>query len=433
MHRRRNGGQAILVVIAAMSLFLIGALGLAIDGAQMYAHRQMAQTAADAAAQAAMMSISGGTNSTSAYPFGTGASPASFTCSVTDGRTPCVYARDNGFGGTTADTVTVSFPATVPGVTLPSVSAPAVSVTVVRTLKTGLIRFLGPATSSITAKGTAALVSTVSPSCVFALDSSAQNAFQATNGTTVIVNGCSITVNSTNSVAATINGSSTVTATAIDVVGGIVVNGGGVANPTPTTGTTPVADPFASVPAPAVGACNYTNYNPGFGTWTLNPGVYCGGITISNSSTAIFNAGTYIIKGGGINFTGGSSVTGSGVMFYLTGTNTSYASVTIANGVNVTLSAKPSGTYMGILFFQDRSITSSSNASFAGGASMRLSGSLYFPTTALNYSNGSGSVTYNTGLVAKQIVFTGGANANLTYDPTGQNTGLFTTTVALVQ
>jgi uncharacterized membrane protein len=40
-----------------MSILLIGALGLAIDGGQMYAHRQMAQAAADAAAQAGIMSI----------------------------------------------------------------------------------------------------------------------------------------------------------------------------------------------------------------------------------------------------------------------------------------------------------------------------------------------------------------------------------------
>jgi len=45
-------GQAVLLVILGLSLFLIGALGLTIDGGQMYAHRQMAQTAADSAAEA---------------------------------------------------------------------------------------------------------------------------------------------------------------------------------------------------------------------------------------------------------------------------------------------------------------------------------------------------------------------------------------------
>ena len=129
----RQDGQAVIIVVVAMSLLLIGALGLAIDGGQMYAHRQMAQAAADAAAQAGIMSIFDGTNATSAHPFGTGTPPiASSACTTTDLRTPCVYARDNGFGGTTSDTVTLSYPATVSGVTLSSVSVPALAVTVQR-------------------------------------------------------------------------------------------------------------------------------------------------------------------------------------------------------------------------------------------------------------------------------------------------------------
>ena len=86
---KRSGledGQSILLVVVAMSVFLIGALGLAIDGAQMYAHRQMAQAAADAAAQAGMMSIFRGTNATATFPFGTGNPPiASSACTTTDG------------------------------------------------------------------------------------------------------------------------------------------------------------------------------------------------------------------------------------------------------------------------------------------------------------------------------------------------------------
>jgi len=89
----REDGQAIILVVVAMSFFLIGALGLAIDGSQMYAQRQMAQAAADAAAQAGIMSIYDGTNVSSAYAFGTGGIPiASSICAVADGRTPCVYA-----------------------------------------------------------------------------------------------------------------------------------------------------------------------------------------------------------------------------------------------------------------------------------------------------------------------------------------------------
>jgi hypothetical protein len=429
----REDGQAVILVVVAMSILLLGALGLAIDGGQMYAQRQMAQAAADAAAQAGMMSIFDGTNATSAHPFGTGTPPlASSTCTTTDGRTPCVYARNNGFGGTAADTVTLSFPATVSGVTLWSGSVPAFAVTVQRTLRTGLIRFVGAgATSSIAAKATAALVGAVSPDCIYVLDPSAQNAFQATNGATVALSGCGIAVNSTNSDALTVSGGSSVTASAISVVGGDSISNGGSTTPAPTTGAAPAVDPFASLPAPTVGACNYTNYSPGYGTWALTPGTYCGGINISNGATATFAAGTYIINGGALSLVGGTTDTGSGVMFYLTGTNATYGSVNISNGANVTFSAPTSGPYTGVVFFQDRTITSSVNATFSGGVSMKITGTLYFPTTSVLFSNGSSVTNVYTAIVAKQVSFTGGTS--LQYDSTGLKTGLFSKAVALVQ
>jgi hypothetical protein len=266
---------------------------------------------------------------------------------------------------------------------------------------------------------------------MYVLDPSAQNAFQATNGAHVTMNGCAIVVNSTASAAALINGSAVVTATAINVVGGASVSNGGVANPSPTTGAPAVPDPFAAVPAPAFGGCDFTNYSKVSGSWTLNPGVYCGGISLHNGAVATFNPGTYVMNGGGLQLAYSQS-TGSGVMFYLTGTNATYGSVTISNGATATFSAQTSGTYVGLLFFQDRSITSNVGGSFIGGTTMQLTGSLYFPTTILYYSNGSSTETYSTGLVAKQIVFSGGTSS-VSYDPTGLKTGLFSTAIALMQ
>jgi Flp pilus assembly protein TadG len=428
----RKDGQAVILVVVAMSLLLIGALGLAIDGGQMYAQRQMAQAAADAAVQAGIMSIFRGTNATSANPFGTGATPiASSVCTTTDLRTPCVYARNNGFGGTASDTVTLSFPATVSGITLSSATVPAFAVTVQRTLQTGLIRFVGAATSSIIAIGTAGLVGTVSPDSVIVLGPGA-NAFQASNGATVKVSGGAIAINSSNSDAASISGGATVSAAAIDIVGAAVISNGGSTTPAPVTGVAAIPDPFASLPALSPGTCLYsTMYSPGSGT-TLQPGTYCGGISVSNGVTNVtFAAGNYIINGGGITFAGGTTATGTGVMFYLTGTNATYASVTINNGANVTLSAPSSGSYLGVLFFQNRTITSSNNATFAGGATMLLTGSLYFPTTSVSFSNGTSAQVNSTAIVSLGISFTGGAN--IKYDPTGLQTGLFSKAVALVQ
>ena len=40
MSRANQRGQAILLVVVAMGIFLIGALGLAIDGSQLYGQRK---------------------------------------------------------------------------------------------------------------------------------------------------------------------------------------------------------------------------------------------------------------------------------------------------------------------------------------------------------------------------------------------------------
>jgi Flp pilus assembly protein TadG len=436
-------GQAVILVVVAMSILLIGALGLAIDGGQMYAQRQMAQAAADAAAQAGMMSIYDGTNATSAHPFGTGTPPiASSACTTTDGRTPCVYARNNGFGGTTADTVTLSFPATVSGVTLSSGNVPAFAVTVQRTLKTGLIRFLGAAsTVTITARGTVGLVGAVSPYCIMALDPSAENAFLVQNGTTVTLNGCGVAVNSNNSQAALIY-THAVVAPEMDVVGGFPGCGAPTICPTIVkTGVPTIADPLASLPALTPGAC--VTPNPPIavgGILNYTPGTYCGGITLPNGVTATFAAGNYIMDGGGIYFHQGVA-SGSGVMFYLTSDTTHpYGPLTVDNYYNsssvpLTLSAPTSGPYLGVLFYQNRSITASVASanpnSIAGGNYMTLTGTLYFPTTGVSFSNGNLAMTM--AVVADTVSYLGGDQNTVLDDPTGLKTGLFSKGVALVQ
>src|SRR6478609_2824327 len=131
-------GQAILLIVVAMGIVVLGALGLAVDGSQYYTQRTMAQAAADAAAEAGIMSIFNGTNTAGSAQFATN---ASITCSGSYAQTPCAYAKLNGFG-TADDTVLVEFNPTVtaPGVSL-SLSDPTrlVRVTITRTMQTSFM------------------------------------------------------------------------------------------------------------------------------------------------------------------------------------------------------------------------------------------------------------------------------------------------------
>jgi Flp pilus assembly protein TadG len=166
MQRAKQKGQVVILVLLALGLFLIGGMGLAIDGAHLYAQRQAAQAAADSAAQAAALSIMGTTNVATFYNNEFGA--ADFVCANgTDARTPCVYAQANGFGraGST-DVVEVGFPdaSAAPGVELSPLYTPTlVSVTIRRTVDTTLMRFLGSTGANVRVSAMAGLVQDDSP------------------------------------------------------------------------------------------------------------------------------------------------------------------------------------------------------------------------------------------------------------------------------
>jgi Flp pilus assembly protein TadG len=388
----------VLVLVALGMVLLLGFLGLVFDvGYEEYTKREM-QTAADAAAQAGALEIVRGDSS--------GLNTAAQGAATTNGFTNDVNNV----------TVTINNP---PETGYYTSNSGAVEAIISQNVPTFFLKILNVNSSTVSARAVAAPGS--SPNCVFALDPSMSEAIQTSNGATTNV-GCGVMVDSSSSSALYATGSGAINATSISVVGGYETNNNGKLSPTPATGVLPAADPLAALPEPSVGSCTYTNYpNPGSmggQTVTLSPGTYCNGLNVANGMTAHLNAGTYIISGGGVNFAGGSPVSGSGVTFYVTsGNGYSFAPVVINNGATVTLSAPTSGTYAGVLFFQDRSVANSSSneAQLAGGANMSLTGALYFPSTAMNISNGTSTSATYTIIVADSLIFTGGITFNANY------------------
>ncbi len=415
----RESGQAILLVVVGLSLFLIGALGLALDGAQMYAHQQMARSAADAAAQAGILSIYRGTNATALHPFGTGTNPGAFTCATTDGRTPCVYARLNGFGANAADTVTVSFPTILAGVpNLASSGVAAIAVTVQRTFPTGLIRFLGPSTSTIRANAVAGLIASA-PDCITVLSPSGNSALNVSNNAHLTLNNCGITVNSSAPQAFTVSNNAHVQATSIQVVGGFNSGNNASVTPDPTVNAPPAGDPFASVPAPSYSpsSCSQNTTVTNNATATLYPGVYCGGITISNNAHVTFDPGLYVLLGGGLDASNNATLSGQNVSFYNTFDGTHpYRPVNFSNNVNATLSATVSGSLQGILFFEDRNAPTTFTQNFENNSNQNFTGVLYFPRSRVVLSN-NGSIGHrNMAIVANTLQLSNNASLTITSD-----------------
>jgi len=434
---RSRGGQAL--VMATVSLFLMmGVMSLAVDLGWGYLRRDVAQTAADAAASAVIKAAvtsspssqsCGSNNVWCGTPAGTATScpTTAPTSPVTSFDYGCMLAAANGFTPNgSSRTVTIQA-----NTTSPAPAVPGTTVTYWATVKISenATPFFGSPTGgsllSSTAVSTAAITSpatAVHGPCLYLLATSGA-ALTVGNGAHVTTSSCGIYVNSSASNAITVIGA-TITSSSVKVVGGVSLSNGGTISPTPVTGVSAVADPFSSLPSQtAAGSCNSGN----FGTWqatpyTPAPGTYCG-MNVSNGVSAVLSTGIYIINGGTFSVAGGSTVTASGVMIYLT----NGATVSIANGANVTMSAETSGTYEGILFYQDRSLTSPGSSSFSGGATMHLSGSLYFPHASLYFDNGNNAQTE--AIIASSIDFQGGATLN---QATSQSqTGLVVSTPAV--
>ena len=101
--------------------------------------------------------------------------------------------------------------------------------------------------------------------------------------------------------------------------GGASVSGTATVDPAPVTDCPAAADPLASRQGPGVGACDHFDFVLVNKTVTIEPGVYCGGLSIQGSSNVTFNPGVYVIKDGRLALTGTSTMTGNGVGFYITG------------------------------------------------------------------------------------------------------------------
>jgi Flp pilus assembly protein TadG len=428
MRTRSERGQAIIMVTIGVT-FLMGLLGVVVDIGYGYYIKQQAQAAVDSAVIAAAVAARPTDGACSASVL----CQTNFSCppsptSATNFGAACQYAAQNGFGNATGRSVVLS------SGTGPVGGANVnywVTATATEQLPMLFSRVLGYSTGTVAATATGAVTSSGGAGgCIYVLDTLANGALNI-SGSANIFSNCGIYVNSSSSSALISSGGAKTTASVVDVVGNVSLSGGSTITPTPTTGVTAAADPLANLPAPTFSGCDATSKNISVITTTLNPGVYCNGITISGGATVTFNSGNYILNGGGLNVSGNSSISGSGVFFYNTSSGYTFKPLTLSGAASVDLTAPTSGTYQGILFFQDRTITSSASNTFSGGANSAISGSIYMPTAQLYFSGGATTAPLTMALVCKDLNVSG--NAYLAKDSTGTLTGMGSTGVAFVQ
>jgi Putative Flp pilus-assembly TadE/G-like len=381
-------GQVMLLVCVAV-FALMGMIAVVADFSFLQHQRNMMQTAADSAAMA-------------------GAEELSYGDQVTAGK---LDAASNGYtDGASSVTVAINNPPS----TGPNASNAAyVEATISKPEPTYFLSVIGIHTMTVSVRAVA--YEGNGPSCIYVMDPAASSALSG-SGSASISSGCGVMVDSSSSTAIVMSGGATVTAPTIGVVGGYT---GGGYTPTPKIGVIAASDPLAYVQAPTVGSCAHTNFslsNPGTSSsyYQVYAGTYCGGITISNGFVN-FNAGTYVLAGGGLTTQGGPLMTGTGITFYNTTGSGGYKAINLSGGSTSNFSAPTSGTLTGILFFQDRSIPSgSAGSTVSGSSSSTFDGAMYFPTTTLSYSGSSSLNGYNI-VVADKVALSGSSTIGTNY------------------
>ncbi len=261
-------GQSFLIIVIFVALILMAMLGIAADYTQVWAHRQMAQGAADAACQAAAADLYIKAIDANALPslnwIGTG-----FNCA---GNTtpPCKYAAINGYSGSG---ISVSFPSSLPGVppltgAFASIKNPYVLVTVSDPVAMSFTKLAGaPSTVTITAKAGCGLAPVNLPAPLVVLNQTAAGTLSARGTPSIAIIGGpqrSIQVDSNNTGAVSIRGAADVdlstagpsgTGGDFGVVGtetkpgGVNMGSGSWLSP-----DVPCGDPFANYPEPAMPA-----------------------------------------------------------------------------------------------------------------------------------------------------------------------------------
>lgn len=372
----RRGAVAVWVVVSLA--VLLGVVAITMDGGRMMDERHQAQAAADAAALAAAGDLyENYTANKGADPLGTAAARAR------------VLAAANGYADDGVRPVVT--------VNIPPASGPFAGKTdyaevlIESRIDAGFSRAFHHDTLTVrgraVARGRPRLIGIV------VLDSNDNDALLQSGNGSIDVAG-SVYVNSTSGVALNQSGSGVFKADSFEVVGGYVR--GGTITGSVNTSADPAPDPLRTLPPPdknSLPVRSNAKYDiSSDGVFTLQPGVYRGGITVSSSgATVTLQPGVYYLDGGGFQISGDATVTGNGVMLYNTGGGNAEQVKVSGNGV-LSLTAPTSGTYQGISVFQDRAVTN--ELQLSGNGTTHIGGVVYAPAAQVLVS-GNGVVTGN--------------------------------------
>ncbi|HEU4340262.1 MAG TPA: pilus assembly protein TadG-related protein [Candidatus Binatia bacterium] len=425
--RYGNDRGQIFIWTALMLVILLGFLALAMDGGFFYQHKRQMQSAADSAALAGAHDVNRDS---------TIAQPALEASARHD-------AALNGFTHGTNGIIVDVYRPPISGFYVGNNSyVEAIITHPHRTFFARILNLLGPGinfnTATVRARAVAGLGS-AGGDCIYVLHENRENAFQISSNSHVNA-GCGVQVNSSNSAALSVTSSSYLTATTIDVTGGIKNESpnntitGDVTTPAPA-----VPDPLAHIQPPPMPTNTITQrlYE---GTQTLSPGYYPNGIEL-NSANVTLEPGLYVVNMTGVGedalkVKSGSTITGTGVSFYFVGSSDKRP-LSIESGSTAKLSAMSSGPMAGMLFFRRENNATPLVAEIASNSESYLEGVIYFPKDRLRFHSccvsGTNSGANWTALVSKELEVSSNTKLNVNANNSSVPNPLAATNTRLVE
>ncbi len=353
--RDRSGGT--LVTFALVGAALVGGTGAAVDYANISTQKRGLQAAADAAAINAARE---------------------FRLGNADAATIALVARTYAQAALTNVKVQSSVQPSV------DMTLKTVTVRITADIPTYFMKMFAANAAVADVKATARVVGG-SPICVIGLNQKQSNTIQLTESARLEAPGCAVYSDSSDKKGLVAQDGSVLKAAFICSSGGNEKAGPGSFSPTPQSDCPVIPDPLASRPTPPTSGCDFNKKEVKDTTSvTLNPGVYCGGLTIKDWATVKLNPGIYVMKDGKLKVTDKATMTGVNVGFYFTGDG---SIIDFNDKATISLTAPKTGVMSGILFFEDRSVSVGNKHQIDADNARVLLGTIYLSRGQLNISS----------------------------------------------
>ena len=317
---RSDEAGSTVVIFAVMLTVLVGVSGMAIDYAQMINTQSKLQSVADASATAAAREMQ-----------------------LANADANKVTAVAQGYATSALANVTVQ--------TNVDMKAGVVGVTVNSTFVPTLSKLMGQGNSLITANAIAKASGGL-PLCLIGLDTKAKGTVHLEKMAKLNAPGCLIYSNSKDPTGLESGDNAVLSAGMICSAGGAGKSTKANYTPDPLTDCPQLPDPLASRATPSDYTCKYNNVIIDGLTQTLQPGVYCGGLKITNGAKVTLAAGVFIFRDGPFKVEKASVLSGTDVGIFLKGAG---ANLTFDKNTTITLSAPKDGIMAGLLIFDDPS------------------------------------------------------------------------------